>query len=802
MSAPTVPSTIVETAWSPAFGWPLVLMLVAMVLGLSAWGALRRGRGWGMLGLRCVAAGALGVVLLGPVRLERAPDESTRPGVIYLVDTSASMALNDHPWDDGVCARVDALRKSWLEANTLQRVRDAAELQLMTFDERAAATGFAALQTRAISGEHTRLAECAGGVLTRLGSGESSGAGGAGGAVSDVVLLTDGIDTDGAPLGSLVGPALAAGVRVHGVVVGRDQQPSDVSLQASIESALVYDGQPTNLKLRVRQSGFDSRPARVMVREVVGSAGAAPAGEAGAEPAGRVVFSETILLTRTNELVVPITPTRDVSKGEGSGVSLVEYVATVEPLAGEAERENNTRRTFVQVTGERIRVCVFENEPYWDSRFFIAAMREDPQVELTTVIGLGAVRQGVKTEPRMIVTKYIPGAVGSEERREPVAPLRDEDLAKFDVIALGKGVEAFFPGDEARRLVNFVTQRGGSLIFLRGKPVSAGDSRAVEASRVLDEISPVEWGAVVMRGMKLARTDEGRREPSLNFESVGPSDAVLTELPGMLASTSIEREKALSVVWLRQVAAEAPSAGGAGASDPAAVAHMSAGQGRTLAVLTDGMWRWAFLPPLQQDFGGVYRMFWARAVRWMALGGDFLPGQSVSLAVDKVKATPGETIAISVSTRETPSAEFVPSARVIAPDGTAAELTLGRSGAESGRFSAAYTARAEGVYTVELLAPGMTPDRLLTRFAVYDDRVELRDTAARPDEMRGLCEATGGRLFGLDESDALIELLNKEAESRRSVVKPVPAWDRSWVFWMIVSLLAVEWFWRRRVGLP
>lgn len=787
-------------SWSPAFGPALIVLGVAAVIGLGVWGALRRGRGWGVLTLRIAAAGALGAVLLGPQRTRPAPDESTRPGVIYMLDTSASMGLTDHPNSAGPCTRLDALRRSWLDAGALQRVSDAADLRLMSFDERAAPVTFAQAQTISPEGERTRLVECSADVLSRLGQSEEDRAG----AVSDAVLLTDGIDTDGAPLAPLAGLALASGVRLHAVVVGRDQQPADVSIQAAADSTLVYDGQPTTLRLRLRASGFDNRPARVTVREL--SSGVAAAGVPGTAPeaGGRVVFSETVLLARSVDLAVPVTPSRDPSRDEGGGVTLVEYVARVEPMTGEADESNNTRRTFVQVAGDRIRVCLFENEPYWDSRFFIAAMRDDPQVELTTVMGLGATRQGPRTEPHTLVTRYVPGAASSEPQRLDRAPLRDEDLAEFDIIALGKGVEAFFPGEEARKLVRFTAERGGSLVFLRGRPTTGGDSPAVLAGQILDAASPVEWGNLTLRGTRLARTPEGMREPALDFERLGPSDAILSELPGMLAATSIEREKALSVVWLRQSrsAEDGTAAGPRGANEPAALAHMSVGKGRAFAVLTDGLWRWAFLPPEKQDFAGVYRLFWSRAVRWLALGGDFLPGQSVSLVADKLSTSPGEPVTIAARARYAEPGGFTPSLTITGPDGTSTPVALQRVGAGQDHFTAAWTPKTEGVYTAELRAPGMTPERLLTRFAAYDDRPELRDTAARPDEMLELCRSTGGRLFALDETDALIDLLSKEGESRRSVVKPVPAWDSAWLFGVIASLLTAEWFWRRRIGLP
>ncbi|HVZ93783.1 MAG TPA: hypothetical protein VG797_04670, partial [Phycisphaerales bacterium] len=582
-------------AWSPACGAALIVMLSLGVIAAGAWGVWKTRRGAGALGARVAAAIGLGAILFGPVQFERVPDESARPAVAYLLDTSSSMALSDQPGPDGdhaICTRIDAIRRSWLASEAIREVDNAADLRLIGFDERPTPMTLERARSMDPIGERTRLVESVGAVLGGFANGGASTTdSGPPGRVSDAVLFTDGADTDGTPLGALAGAALASGVRLHAVAVGKDVRPSDISIQASADSALVYDGQPTTLRIRIRQSGFDRRPARLTVREITGDA-------ASTDQQGRLIHAETIVLEHSNDLAVSVTPSRPPSQGEtpvsnGGGTALIEYIASVEPLAGEADATNNTRSTFVQVSGARIRVCVFEAEPYWDSRFFIAAMRDDPQVELTTVIGLGAVRQGERTEPRVIVTRSIPGPTRGHEERLDNVPLADDELAQFDVIALGKGVEMFFPGDEARKLVRYAAERGGSLVFLRGKPITHTDAPATEAARILGAVSPVEWGAIALRGSKLARTDEGRRQPVLDFERLGPSDAILTELPGMLAATSVERERALSVVWLRQVQGESGAGSGPVVGDPAALAHMSVGQGRSLAVLADGMWRWA-----------------------------------------------------------------------------------------------------------------------------------------------------------------------------------------------------------------
>lgn len=723
--------------------------------------------------------GLLAILVVAPTREAPAPDEAGRPSVVIMVDTSESMAIGDETLGREACTRWEALRRAWLDPDTIARLRDAGDVRFVGVDARTRSRALPDLLGSPPSGEQSRLSR---GVRTLLSALSDRGSGN--GASTELVMLTDGIDTDGESLGALGDEALGAGVRIHGVVPGSDRGLPDVSVILTASADIVYAGQGTDLSVRIRQSGFDGRVARVVVRE---------GGEA-----GRIVYDRPVTLERSTRVWVPIAPERD-DAAPAERVQLVEYVASVEALEGEIDATNNTRRAFVRVTEEQIRVCVFEASAYWDTKFFVQALRDDPQVELTVVHSLGSEMVGGRREPRMHVVRYVPDAVASYEERVSDAPLSENELNEFDVIVLGKGIELFFPSMEAEKLTRFVTERGGSLIFLRGRPISSDDPGARRAGDVLEEISPVSWGEGVLPGGRLALTPEGRSQRALQFEHLASTEAALEDLPSVIATTAVEREKALSVVWLRQDGAEGP-----GDDAPAAaIAHMNVGRGRTLAVLSDGMWRWAFLPAALGEHSSVYQAFWSRAVRWLALGGEFLPGQSVSLDVDRLTASPGQGVTAIVRTRFVELEGFEPRLILRTPGGVEREVGLGASAASPSKLTGLIVPEEEGVHELMLtgeLAHGDAVE-LSTRFAVYDDRVELMETGARPEEVRALSEKSGGMMLGLDGVDELIRLLEDERAAAMTTRQRVPAWDSPWVFFAIVALLGVEWIVRRRMGL-
>jgi hypothetical protein len=76
---------------------------------------------------------------------------------------------------------------------------------------------------------------------------------------------------------------------------------------------------------------------------------------------------------------------------------------------------------------------------------------------------------------------------------------------------------------------------------------------------------------------------------------------------------------------------------------------------------------------------------------------------------------------------------------------------------------------------------------------------EDSDAAPRPELLRAIAEATGGRFARVDQRLADVSLAEPEVVEvgRR---KDVPIWDRGWFFAALVATLAAEWVLRRRWG--
>lgn len=109
-----------------------------------------------------------------------------------------------------------------------------------------------------------------------------------------------------------------------------------------------------------------------------------------------------------------------------------------------------------------------------------------------------------------------------------------------------------------------------------------------------------------------------------------------------------------------------------------------------------------------------------------------------------------------------------------------------------------------GDYTIEVSATqkGQLLGAARTRFIVMEQDLELDNASADPDTMESVAKASGGRTIAPEQlSDLIGELTRKTAyldvkqETKKSL------WDQWPFFFVMVGLMTIEWFLRKRWGL-
>lgn len=742
---------LTQFTYQPPFPAPLIVFIAAMLALAAVAGYCRRLPGVRRLrrillgALRLGALGILAWVLLRPMLDLPSPSFTTRPVFTILIDDSKSMATRDV---DGR-SRVQAIEK-WMAADGAKiasALDEHFDVRLYGFSESIHPwRGFHG----AISNVPTE------GMRTDLASAMTSAAEAAAGRKNGgMLILSDGRENAGGDADGAAMRLRAMKIPVWTSTLGEDTAVKDIYVTASLSRNFLYIKQPASINAQIWQSGFEGQPVKVdLYRE------------------GKYVSSQQTMLQRgATKVDFPIL--------EESG-GLYQYRIEAQALEDEAVRENNRRAVFARVFDEKTRVLVVEGRPYWDSKFLLQTLRANPHLDVTSVFYINpgkifAIR-GVQDEDG--------GAPAPAD--SVVMPRTKEDLYQYDCIILGRDIDQAFSARELSLFRDYLVERGGGIIFARGRP-------SEQPSPELAKLEPVNWEERFIRDTRLELTQAGAGSPLFSFTSGGAPDLILRELPSMISVTKVREEKALAVVLARA------KDGGTG-EEVAVIAHQRYGKGRTMTIGATGLWRWAFMPEELARHDQVYKEFWNQTILWLTNESEFFPGQDITFKLNKYAYSLHEPVRLAIQTQMISTAQYRPVIQVHDPAGQITEITPATDPDDPSIYAAYFTPELEGEYSAVLRNNLGEPKEDRARFTAYSDAEETRFVAANADLMRRIAAVTGGEDLALPGLALLPEKAREFEQAAMERTKPIDAWDTPEIFFLIAGLLSMEWLLRRRVG--
>jgi hypothetical protein len=685
--------------------------------------------------LRALLACGLGVILLNPVVVVGQPGSTRKTPFVLLIDTSRSMRTPDGA--NGMTRFDEAVAHTAGDSAFLQNLKERFDVRVYGFAEKLTATG----------PESVAAIKSPDGKRTSLGAALAEAAAQAAG--GRVLLVSDGRDTsDSFPLDA------ARAINSHGAVldtlcVGRKTEQSDLETLAKRTQVYAAPGQTVQISAEIRASGRP--PADVNVRLMEGSRTIA---------AKRVVY-------KSGRTDVAFSVSR-VKKGT------YRLALVADAAAGERYTSNNRASVTLNVLNTEARVLFLEGRPTWDSKFLADALRADTSITLDVVY-------------KLTDSKFFAVLGGGQNQAGIALPRTAEQFSRYDVVVFGRGFEQFFDDTAARALKEWVSERGGNVVFMRG--------RAEERTELLWDMEPVNWSGQELDQLRMRLTEEGKANPGFAFDGREDAQTVIKRMPPLVSASRVHGEKALAVVLARAEGAPDDSA-----KEMATLAYLRYGQGKSMAIVGQGMWRWAFLPPELEGYGDVYREFWSQIIRWMVSDSDFLPGQRAAIRTDRSTYSPGEAVNVLGYSRAKGSP---PPGRltVTLPDGTHTDATTVLSDGKQADFTALYRPAKPGEYTVSIANPGPTDAQAVCTFTVADSNEEDLNTSADPELMRQIALAGGGKSISSDDLRRLPERIAAQQPSRETRREPRTAWDRSWFLACLLAVAAVEWLLRRRWGM-
>jgi hypothetical protein len=442
----------------------------------------------------------------------------------------------------------------------------------------------------------------------------------------------------------------------------------------------------------------------------------------------------------------------------------------------EASLANNQADASVTVNDDPLKVLIVDHSARWESRFLVDLFERDQRVQ--------------------VVRRYQ--SIRQPRGEKELLPPTQQELDGYDIVVLGDLAPGQIAAEDQQRLERFVSRRGGFVAAIAGP-------RGMPSSYALGGIANLLPVRIVSGG--------GSPTATVQLTAVGGDHPVTSVLDD--AALNQKLWPALPPLqWLARGVMAKPGAEVLLATQDEratpVVATMRFGAGRVLWVGTTDTWRW------RDRLGDrVHRAFWLQAVRWglgMRLRGK---DERLQAALDRALIAPRERAELRVRARHqdgSPATGAVHAdvvrldAEGKVVDGSAQRIDLSPVGDADALWHAGLEGLAEGRWRVTVKSDdsalaALTEVRdLVVRDRQSQEGIEL---GADPVNLGRLAAAGGFRADSLDQAVPLIqdlaERLVPKANPRRTTHS---LWDNYLALVLVLGLLAVEWVWRKRVGLP
>ncbi len=766
------------------FAWPtwLAILVVLAAVVFFVWVYRREAGEAGRLYRHFLAflrLAAFAVLLLMLFELEFLVDRRGLPYLVLLVDDSQSMSLGDRysertvrekavAWAEvggnpnstaqpqrlaiarGLLLEQDERRLRELVQHYRLRIYHAsagANLLAEVTEANEVGTAATALQQIQPTGAATRLGDAIRTVLGELG----------GVPPAAIVVLTDGVLTEGTPWEEAAALARQKGVPLHLVGIGEPEAPLDVELRDLVADEVAFVSDMLRFEARLVVRGLQETQ-RVRV-ELHRQGDAIP------------LAAEDVQVTSADA------PVKVELQHEPDREGEMVYIVKAVPLEGEREVTNNELRHRVLVRDQRLRVLLVDTFPRLEFRFLKHYLERDRTVDLKTLL-----------------LAQDPQHPEQDRTAVPAFPISPEELNQFDALVLGDVSPLYFQPAQIENMAKFVLEQAGGLVLIAGRnymPVRWRDTPLDPLIPfVLDEVS-------VMPGQRdpfrLKLTAEGMSLPLFRFGRTEQENrSIWAALPGHYWYCRGPKLKPGAIA----LAVHSSERGDDGPLPLIALQY--AGAGKVLMLMIDSTWRWREIAR-DRYFG----RFWVQALRYVTRSRLLGQSRQVELTVDRTRYTLGQPVLIRVRVLDDSVLELAREGAVVtieSPETTPVRFKLDRArDDQSGRrFEGRWTPRDEGDYTVTLTVPLVQGGQPTARFTVTTAPDEFRRVAMAADEMKKAAEVSRGRFYTVATADQLLDGLPVGRKVPLEVEPPVPLWDTWPMLVLFAGLLAVEWILRKR----
>lgn len=567
---------------------------------------------------------------------------------------------------------------------------------------------------------------------------------------SVVVLLSDGnLEWQPAQLKTL--PAIT-------VPIGDPTAYKDLTIRAVKAPPIAFRGREVVVDVSVKSHGYADLTLPVLMKD-----------------AGRLLTAKNIHVDLpSSEVTTSLSFVPDNVGRKNISVSVPHQV-------GESIVNNNQTTLSLKVVRDKIRILMVSGTPSMNYRFLRMAFKSDPSIDLLSFVILRTPSDilNVPTNEQSLIPF-------------PVETLFTKELPNFDLVIFDNfNYSIYLRPEYLESLRNFVKEGGGFAMF--GGPNLFNEGRV--ALSPIGDILPALFAEEKFYRrdapirIRLARAgathpllqigdifDNGDYDPRKFWQEMPPLDGI--NLMDAKGSAAVLIESADGIPWPILTVSQ----------------H---GKGRVMILGTDYAWKWYMGMVASGKGNQFYLRLVSRMLRWLTRDPDLDP---VQIVLPETVASAGREMVLQVKyTGDAASraTDVALSFSVFDPSGAKIASTL-KPGPVAGEQLVAFVPETAGVYHIRIETPFGPQEESIV---IPDPQAHL-DAAPNHERLKAIALATGGVYMPRknDLSEA-IDGFARRAESRFVEEKQEPMWATPAMMAVVLGLLSLEWYLRRRWGL-
>ncbi|MBD3289745.1 hypothetical protein GF337_13140 [candidate division KSB1 bacterium] len=563
--------------------------------------------------------------------------------------------------------------------------------------------------------------------------------------LAGVVLVTDGIFNIGE------NPARYAedmDVPIYPVGIGDPQEQKDIVISRVLTNQVTYANNRVPVDITVKATGFKDRKVPLQLLK-----------DGKVLDTQYIELTDDALETKARMHYVPVTPGNQ------------KYSLQIPMLAGELTARNNTKNFYTKVLKDKMKILVISGSPSYDLAFAKRNLKSDENVETTyfTLKNRNAFYEGQ-------------------------FPSNADQLKIYDAIILIDFPRRNFPAYVINQVADYMKEGNKSLMVIGSQELH------YPALEPLSGYLPIQLRVFPINEQLVSfqLTPNGLQHPLMRLsENEIENQTLWRDLPPIYY-TFRRVDPVSGSETLLEVDKQRTLIRGAAESLPLIVARKM-NQQKSLFLTGYGIWRWDFLMTGIGNESKSFSKFLSNCVRWLVTRED---SKLVRIHPDKEIYRSGEKVTF---TAEVYYEDYRPR------DGATVKVRIsGKSNVDevelsnigNGKYEGEFQVLEGGDYRYE--GQAFANDQLLGedsgRFSMEEFSLEFLETKMNEALLQQIAYKSGGTYFTPANIEDLKAELNFQQRSTE-LTRQWELWNKLVLLILIIVLLSIEWFIRKKKGM-